>query len=183
MSELPTAVLLRAASFAAMKHREQKRRDSCKTPYINHPLEVAALLADVGKVDDAELLTAALLHDTVEDTDTTIEEIEAEFGAGVRQIVAEVTDDKNLPKQRRKELQVEHSPHISDRAKQVKLADKICNIRSIDMQAPSSWDTARKLQYLDWSVAVIAGCRGCNQPLEQLFDQTLPIVLARLTDG
>jgi (p)ppGpp synthase/HD superfamily hydrolase len=174
------ARLLHAAQFAAERHWEQKRKDVRRTPYINHPIEVAALLADAGGVTDVELLSAALLHDTVEDTETSPEEIGEAFGAAVRTLVAEVTDDKSLPKARRKELQVENGPHKSDRAKQLKLADKICNIRSIDADSPAGWECQRKTEYLDWSVRVIAGCRGVNLALERLFDQTLTAARRRL---
>ncbi len=180
MSEPASAVLLRVATFAARKHRSQRRRDIDKTPYINHPIEVAHLLADVAGVEDVELLAAALLHDTVEDTDTSIEEIEQHFGRAVRELVAEVTDDKSLPKQRRKELQVETAPHKSDRAKHLKMADKICNIRGIDTHSPASWSLERKIEYLDWSMAVVAGCRGACPRLEQMFDETVEKVRAAL---
>jgi len=173
MPELPAALLLRAASFAAEKHRSQRRKDIDKNPYINHPLEVAALLANQGGVDDVELLVAALLHDTVEDTSATFDEIEQQFGAAIRQLVGEVTDDKNLKKQRRKELQIEHAPGISLRGKQLKLADKICNIRGMDDRSPAGWPVSRKAEYLTWAVAVVAGCRGSNAALEKLFDETI----------
>lgn len=162
-----------AASFAADKHRDQRRKDTGASPYINHPLAVAAVLANDGGVTDAELLTAALLHDTVEDTAASHDEIMELFGQEVGDLVAEVTDDKSLPKERRKQLQIENASHKSDRAKQLKIADKICNVRDIDAASPADWDADRKAQYLDWAICVVDGCRGVNQTLDQLFDQVM----------
>lgn len=172
--------LLQAATFAANRHRNQKRKDVAYTPYINHPLAVAELLAGVGQVTDIDLLSAALLHDTVEDTDTSLDEILEQFGTQIHQLVAEVTDDKRLPKLRRKQLQIETAPHKSDQAKQLKIADKICNIRDIDKESPREWTRDRKTQYLDWAVKVVAGCRGINSHLDQSFDDTVAHVRSRL---
>ncbi len=161
--------LLNAASFAAGKHRQQRRKDADSSPYINHPLEVASLLADVGAVTDVELLIAALLHDTVEDTDATLQEIEQLFGKGVCGIVAEVTDDKSLPKDQRKQLQVKHAGSKSIRARQLKIADKTCNIRDLSENSPADWDWARKVEYLRWARQVVEECRGANLRLEEAF--------------
>lgn len=140
MSETSEAVaLLKALHFASLKHKDQRRKDAEASPYINHPIEVAELLARVGQVTDLVVLQSAILHDTIEDTRTTAEEIEALFGAEVRVVVEEVTDDKNLPKEVRKQLQVEHAPHISRRAQMVKLADKISNVRAIQETPPATW--------------------------------------------
>ena len=160
--ETDLARLLRAASFAADKHSSQRRKNTDASPYINHPLAVAAVLASEGGVTDVELLAAALLHDTVEDTDTSSEELARCFGPAIAGLVAEVTDDKTLPKSRRKQLQVEHAPDKSPAAKQLKIADKICNIRDLDMTSPAGWDLERKVQYVDWAERVVAGCRGVN---------------------
>ena len=165
--------LLFAATFAADRHRGQRRKGPGASPYINHPLAVAALLADDGGITDVELLMAALLHDTVEDTHTSRDEITELFGNAVGDLVAEVTDDKSLPKERRKQLQIENAAHKSDRAKQLKIADKICNLRDIDAASPAGWDRDRKAQYLAWAVQVVEGCRGVNSALDQLFDETI----------
>ena len=169
----PAARLLAAAHFAAVAHRRQRRKGADQDPYINHPLEVADLLASVGGVTDETTLLAALLHDTVEDTDVTPADLVARFGQAVADAVAEVTDDKSLPKARRKALQVEHAPHLSAAAKQVKLADKICNVSSVTTAPPPDWPTARRVEYLDWAERVVAGLRGCNPALERLFDDRL----------
>lgn len=167
------AQLLAALRFAADKHRKQRRKDAEATPYINHPIAVAELLARVGKVEERAALLAAILHDTVEDTATTTEEIERHFGPAVRKLVEEVTDDKILPKAERKRLQVEHGPQLSALAKQVKLADKICNVSEMSPSQPVEWDVNRKREYLDWAERVVSGLRGHNAELEALFDRVL----------
>lgn len=130
------ASVMKAADFAARKHRDQRRKDPQKTPYINHPIGVANILINEGDIDDPVVLQAALLHDTVEDTDTTLDEIEEHFGTKVRGIVDEVSDDKDLSKQERKRLQVVHAPHKSREAKLVKLADKLYNLRDLHRVVP-----------------------------------------------
>ena len=165
--------LLKALHFASLKHRDQRRKDVEASPYINHPIEVAELIARVGQSNDLVVLQSAILHDTVEDTLTMPEEIEAMFGAAVRGVVAEVTDDKSLPKAERKRHQIEHAPHLSSRARLVKLADKISNVRSIIEAPPADWPLERRLEYLDWTENVVAGLRGCNAELEALYDQLL----------
>lgn len=164
--------LLAAASFAAVRHRGQFRKGVSKAPYINHPLELASELAGAG-VADLDVLVAALLHDTVEDTGTRPEEIEEKFGAVVRLLVDEVTDDKSLDKQVRKRLQIEHGPGLSPGAKLIKLADKISNVREVANDPPVDWSVARKLEYLDWAAAVVAGLRGTSPALERRFDDVV----------
>lgn len=166
-----TAKLLQAARFAAIKHVKQKRKGNDDAPYINHPLEVANLLANVGKVDDYDVLIAAILHDTIEDTETTREEIAEKFGESVAKMVSEVTDDKSLPKAERKQLQIEHAPHLSIGAKLIKLCDKISNIRDVVENPPDFWDDERRLQYVEWGKKVVAGLRGVNENLEKHFDE------------
>ncbi len=170
---LELGLLLKAVRFSADKHRFQRRKDADATPYINHPIEVAELLADVGRVADLQVLLAAVLHDTVEDTNTTFEELEGIFGPEVRRLVEEVTDDKKLPKLDRKRLQITHAPRLSARAKQIKIADKICNVRDLIHNPPSSWSPERRREYLDWAEKVVAGCRDSNAGLLQRFDSIL----------
>jgi GTP diphosphokinase / guanosine-3',5'-bis(diphosphate) 3'-diphosphatase len=165
------ALLLRALAFAAHKHRDQRRKDAAASPYINHPIALANVLVNEGGVTDAEVLSAALLHDTVEDTATTLEELESEFGARVAGIVAEVTDDQRLPKAERKRLQVEHAAGLSREAKLVKLADKICNLRDVAERPPAQWDLARRREYFDWARRVVEGVRGAHPGLEAAFDR------------
>lgn len=167
------ALLLRAAAFSADRHRDQRRKGEEESPYINHPLEVADVLASIGGVTDLDVLLAALLHDTVEDTGTLPDELEELFGGEVRALVAEVSDDKALPKQERKRLQVEHSPALSAGGKLLKLGDKICNVRDVVDRPPVEWSLQRRLEYLDWAEAVVAGCRGVNADLEACFDESV----------
>jgi GTP diphosphokinase / guanosine-3',5'-bis(diphosphate) 3'-diphosphatase len=166
------ANLLQAISFSAKKHRYQTRKGVNGEPYINHPIEVANILANVGNVTDFNILIAAILHDTVEDTETTAEELTNLFGEKVCRIVLEVTDDKLLPKDERKLLQIEHSPHLSVEAKQVKLADKINNVSDI-LNNPPDWSDERKREYIVWAKKVVAGLRGVNTNLDELFDKTV----------
>jgi guanosine-3',5'-bis(diphosphate) 3'-pyrophosphohydrolase len=164
------ARLLAAAEFAAFKHREQRRKGVGGSPYINHPLAVASVLATEAGVDDVDVLTAAILHDTIEDTDTTAAELEREFGREVAAIVVEVTDEKIQSKALRKRLQIAHAPHLSPQAKLVKLADKIVNLRDI-IARPPNWDLKRKQEYFDWAKQVIDGLRGVHPQLEAEFDR------------
>ena len=165
------AKFIQAASFAAKKHRGQKRKGAVEEPYINHPLEVANLLANVGKVEDYDILIAAVLHDTIEDTETTKEEIAELFGTKVSEMVLEVTDDKSLPKAERKQKQIEHAPHLSIGAKHIKLGDKSSNIHDVTENPPDFWSDERRLEYILWGEKVIAGVRGVNENLEQYFDK------------
>src|SRR3990172_294271 len=122
-------VVLAAMEFAARKHKDQRRKDKDASPYINHPIALANVLWTEGEVRDPEVIAAALLHDTLEDTETTYEELRGQFGAMVDDMVAEVTDTKWLDKKVRKRLQVTKAAKSSRGAKLVKLADKICNLR------------------------------------------------------
>lgn len=163
--------LLHATRFAAERHAGQLRKGAHAEPYINHPIEVANLIANVGKIDDIDILMAGLLHDTVEDTATTPGELINLFGQTTCGYVLEVTDDKSLPKARRKELQIEHAPHMSRGAKIVKLADKISNIRDVIENPAVDWDIVRRREYVVWGVNVVAGLRGANIHLEDHFDR------------
>ncbi len=172
--------LLRVIAFAADKHRRQRRKDAEASPYINHPIAVAAVLALEGDVMDGATLMAAILHDTVEDTETTFEELRGKFGDGIADLVREVTDDKSLDKVLRKQLQIEHAAKSSDKAKQIKIADKICNIRDITSSPPADWTLQRRTEYLDWSQKVVSGCRAVNEKLEQAFDEAIALALESL---
>lgn len=167
------AVLFDALAFAARKHRDQRRKDAEASPYINHPIAVAHVLAAEGAVTDPTVLVAALLHDTVEDTRTTFAELEQRFGPAVAGLVRELSDDKSLPKAERKRLQVAHAAAASAGARQIKLADKICNVRDITDTPPADWPPERKTAYLDWAADVVNACRGANPALEAAFDATL----------
>jgi GTP diphosphokinase / guanosine-3',5'-bis(diphosphate) 3'-diphosphatase len=166
-----TKLLVDAVAFAAYKHRRQRRKDLEASPYINHPIALARVLSVEAGLSDAALLAAAVLHDTLEDTETTFEELKERFGAGVASVVLEVTDDKTLPKKERKRLQVQHAARISRRAKLVKLADKICNVRDVAASPPQTWPLRRRRQYFEWAKAVVDRMRGTHRKLEGLFDE------------
>ncbi len=163
-------MFVKAVAFATEKHRNQRRKDADASPYINHPIALANVLANEGGVSDATVLCAAVLHDTIEDTETTENELTTTFGSRVSSVVLEVTDDKSLEKHVRKQRQIEHAPHISTEAKLVKLADKICNLRDILASPPANWSTERKQAYFDWASRVVAGVRGVHPNLEAVFD-------------
>ncbi len=164
------AEILTAMKFAAVKHRDQRRKNKYASPYINHPVEVAELLWNMGQVWDIHVIIAALLHDTLEDTDATPEEISSMFGPAVLQIVKEVSDDKQLPKPERKRLQIIHAPHLSAGAKHIKLADKICNLREMLTDPPMKWTIEEQYEYVAWAGKVVDGLRGINGKLEAYFD-------------
>ncbi len=173
------ARLLAAARFSAERHRDQRRKGVRPTPYINHPLEVADCIVRVGGVDDIEVLVAAILHDTVEDTDTKPEEIEEKFGAVISALVLEVTDPP-LTQAERKRLEIEHAPHLTPRAKLIKLADKICNVVDTETNPPSSWSRQRRQEYLDFAEQIALGCRGVNDPLDAEFVRVLASARAHI---
>ena len=167
----PSARLFSALAFAAYKHRNQRRKDSEASPYINHPIALAQVLTVEGGVRDTDVLVAAILHDTLEDTRTTAAELRRKFGRRIAGIVMEVTDDKRLRKYLRKRLQIEHAPHLSKAAKLVKLADKICNLRDVAVNPPKKWRIARRRIYFDWARSVVDGLRGAHPRLERIFDR------------
>ena len=167
----PMGGILDALQFAAHKHRDQRRKDLEASPYINHPIALANVLWGEGGVHDPVVIEAALLHDTIEDTETTPAELRKRFGRKVASIVGEVTDDKALPKAERKRLQVEHAPHISREAKLVKLADKISNLRDMAASAPKTWPKSRVREYFDWAKRVVDALRGVHPRLERIFDE------------
>ena len=164
-------LLTKALVFAAHKHKDQRRKDIDASPYINHPIALAVVLANEGGITDTVTICAALLHDTIEDTNTTSQELSNAFGEEVAEIVMEVTDDKTLPKTVRKQAQIDHAPHLSKKAKVVKLADKICNLRDISQSPPPDWSLERRQQYFDWAKQVIDRLRGDWPVLEDVFDQ------------
>ena len=162
-------LILKAAHFAAKKHRDQRRKDKHASPYIIHPISVALAIAQIGRVDDPEILAAALLHDTLEDTETTPEELEAEFGKKVCEYVLDVTDDKTLPKDERKRRQIEHAKELSPGAALIKLGDKISNVTDVTNNPPADWSINRRKQYLDWAEKVIENCPKVNDRMENTF--------------
>jgi (p)ppGpp synthase/HD superfamily hydrolase len=167
----PVRRILAAARFAAEKHAGQKRKGLAKEPYVNHLIEVAELIAASSEKLDTNLVMAGLLHDTIEDTDTTALDLEQRFGGDVTRLVLEATDDKSLPKETRKALQIESAPHKSPRAQTLKLADKISNLRSLLASPPAEWNPDRKRQYGEWARQVVQGFTAPNGILKALFDR------------
>ena len=165
------SLILKAFKFAAYKHQHQRRKNETELPYINNLIAVSETLWEIGKVYKISTIAAGILHDTIEDTDTSPQELEATFGKKIRSIVEEVTDDKNLPKQMRKRLQIEHAGEASLEARHVKLADKICNVEDLINVPPATWSLQRRIEYVDWAESVINGLRGSNALLEQHFDE------------
>ena len=182
-NEEDISLLLTAVQFSAEKHKTQRRKGAEGSPYVNHPIAVAETLWTVGGVRDISVIVAAILHDTVEDTETTLAEIEEHFGPVVRSLVQEVTDDKSLPKPERKRLQIEHAPHLSRGAQQIKLADKISNINDVAFAPPAHWPHQRRVDYLTWADNVVSSLRGCNKPMEELFDRTMSQARLQLENG
>lgn len=168
----------KALAFATKHHEGQFRKGSAKRPYIVHPTEVAMLLINRGGVQDAEVLAAALLHDTVENTPATFEQIEKKFGKRVRILVEEVSDDKTLSPSDRKQLQIFTASVLSHEAKQIKLADKISNVSEVNV---SGWSIERLLAYIAFCEKVVNEIRGCNPALEKLFGEKVAEVLDNLS--
>jgi guanosine-3',5'-bis(diphosphate) 3'-pyrophosphohydrolase len=162
-------LVMRAAAFAAEKHRMQRRKDAESSPYINHPIQLAYILVQEG-IEDVTVLASALLHDTIEDTQTTLDEIEIVFGYEIARIVDECSDDKTLTKMERKQAQIAHAGKISPKAKLVKMADKIANVSDIDGAPPAGWSLERKREYFDWAKRVVDEMRGTHPRLEARFD-------------
>lgn len=177
MFKKDTIKIINAISFAAERHRNQRRKGEGRAPYINHPVQVSQILSDCGE-DDVDLLIAALLHDVIEDTTKNTTEIKSlsntildYFGQTVLNTVLEVSDDKSLPVEERKRLQVLHTPRLSERARKLKIADKISNLKDIQNDPPENWTNKRKLAYLAWAKDVVEGARGLNPKLDHLFDE------------
>jgi GTP diphosphokinase / guanosine-3',5'-bis(diphosphate) 3'-diphosphatase len=160
---------VRALAFASGKHSQQRRKDADASPYINHPIALVSILVLEAGINDRDTLCAALLHDTIEDTDTSLEELVETFGTEVASLVQEVTDDKRLPKAERKRLQIEHASHLSPKARLVKLADKIANLRDVADSPPAGWSLGRRQEYFDWAKQVVDGIASPPARLLALF--------------
>jgi guanosine-3',5'-bis(diphosphate) 3'-pyrophosphohydrolase len=162
-------LVIRAVEFAAQKHRMQRRKDSDASPYINHPIALMHVLCIDGGITAPAILAAAALHDTIEDTETTEQELRTMFGDEIASLVLEMTDDKSLPKAARKRLQIEHAQHMSPEAALVKLADKICNLRDVAANPPAGWSIERRMEYFEWAKAVVDGLPQVSVELLGLF--------------
>lgn len=158
-----------ALAYASEKHRFQVRKGRERTPFIHHPIQVTQLLSNYVAAADDNLLCAALLHDTLEDTDATAAELERRFGSQVCRIVQEVTDAKRLQRTEREQCQIDEAPTLSEAAKLVRLADKVMNVHDVGRFPPLSWSVRRRLEYIDWCEAVVYCLRGVNAELEARF--------------
>jgi guanosine-3',5'-bis(diphosphate) 3'-pyrophosphohydrolase len=163
-------LVIRAVEFAAQKHRMQRRKDSDASPYINHPIALMHVLCLDGGVSDPLVLAAAALHDTIEDTETTEDELRTTFGEEIARIVVEMTDDKSLPKDERKRLQIEHAHRMSREGALVKLVDKICNLRDVAANPPLGWSLERQAEYFDWAKTVVDGLPRVSENLLAKFN-------------
>ncbi|XP_034112868.1 guanosine-3',5'-bis(diphosphate) 3'-pyrophosphohydrolase MESH1 [Drosophila albomicans] len=168
---MTSARFMKCLQYAAQQHRNQRRKDPQETPYINHPINVSTILATEAGIDDEAVLMAALLHDVVEDTDATFADLEQLFGDDITGLVREVTDDKSLEKMERKRLQIVNAPKASRRAKLIKLADKLDNLRDLQVNTPTGWTEERREAYFVWAQRVVDGLRGTNAALEEQLDQ------------
>uniref|UniRef100_A0A914CGZ9 Guanosine-3',5'-bis(diphosphate) 3'-pyrophosphohydrolase MESH1 n=1 Tax=Acrobeloides nanus TaxID=290746 RepID=A0A914CGZ9_9BILA len=173
------SLVIKAADFAARKHNTQRRKDAAQTPYVNHPIGAAYILTNEAKVYDAVTLAGAILHDTVEDTDTSFEEIRNEFGDEVLSVVRDVTDDKSLSKEETKRLQIVHAPHICEKAKYVKLADKLNNLRDLERYLPVGWDKETARKYASWSREVVSKLKGLNETLDKELEDVIEKILVK----
>jgi guanosine-3',5'-bis(diphosphate) 3'-pyrophosphohydrolase len=182
-------LIFKALEFASGRHRAQFRKGQDRTPYINHPIQVANVLVNEAGEKDPVLLSAAILHDVIEDTVNSTEEkqdlidkISEIFGKEVLSVTMEVTDDKTLDKKVRKQLQIDEASHKSVNAKKLKIADKIMNIRDITHDPPADWPVQRIIEYIDWSEKVVSGLRGVNKILEDKFDESLKVCKSKYSN-
>jgi len=169
----PLRLVSEAALLAAQRHSGMARKGRGNEPYINHLAEVANLVSEASGGADAELVAAGWLHDIIEDTDTTREELADRFSVRVAALVVEVSDDMGLPKDERRRLQVVGAPHKSPNAKLIKIADKISNIRGRIAPEPSAEERADLADYVGWAEQVVARCRGGNAWLDRTFDEAM----------
>jgi guanosine-3',5'-bis(diphosphate) 3'-pyrophosphohydrolase len=162
-----------AAELAARRHNGQLRKGRGEEPYINHLAEVANMLSAVTNGEDTELVAAGWLHDTIEDSETTHDELAQRFGLRVAGLVVECTDDMSLPKSERRQRQITDAPKKSASAKLIKIADKVSNIRARIFANPSKAQLEELADYLAWAQQVVGGCRGGNAMLDALFDEAV----------
>ncbi len=175
-------LLARAFAFAAEHHSGQTRKGEAAEPYVNHVADVARRVAEATDGSDAGLVVAALLHDTVEDTRATEEDVRAAFGDDIADLVMEVTDDKSLPNEARKQAQIDHAPHLTERAKRLKLADKASNLTQIVESPPRDWSAERKRDYAGWAERVLEGLRGVDARMERTLEHAIARVRAEARD-
>ena len=178
---LPAVRLIsEAAELAARRHNGMARKGRGNEPYINHLAEVANLLAAATDGADAELVAAGWLHDVIEDTDTTREELARKFSDRIASLVVECTDEMSLPKAERRRRQVVDAPKKSAGARLIKIADKISNVGARIHSDPTTEERNDLADYAGWAEQVVAGCRGGNAWLDTKFDDMVRTARASL---
>ncbi len=174
--------LIKAFRFAAEKHSLQRRKNISATPYINHAIEVAEYISTVGGITDENVLIAAVLHDSIEDTNTSREEIASHFGNDVLSLVLECSDDKSFDYHERKKLQITNASSKSKNAKMISIADKVCNVQSIINDPPANWSLNRRLAYVKWAIEVMDGLFGHNPTMDTHAKEILEMCMKTLTN-
>lgn len=167
MNDSKIKFIIKAINYAADKHRQQLRKGIHATPYINHPIKVMHELT-VHNIENTQVLIAAVLHDILEDTSTTPDELKGIFGVDITNIVVELSDNKLLNAKKRKELQVQNASNLSDEAKVIRIADKICNLTDI-VYFPPEWKIDRKIKYYHWAKSVVDQCANVHNELYETF--------------
>ena len=164
-------LVFKALKFASTKHQFQSRKGKSNPPFINHLIDVSYILQKYGEINDQDILAAAFLHDTIEDTDTSYEELNNQFNENIANMVLDLTDDKSLPANERKRQQILKATTLKANSRMIKLADKISNIKDITLDPPNNWSDERLLAYLHWAKDVVDQIRETNEKLENLFDE------------
>uniref|UniRef100_A0A8R1XYA5 Guanosine-3',5'-bis(diphosphate) 3'-pyrophosphohydrolase MESH1 n=1 Tax=Onchocerca volvulus TaxID=6282 RepID=A0A8R1XYA5_ONCVO len=167
------SLIIKAVDLAARRHRKQRRKDATQTPYVNHPIGVAYILTNEGQITDTATVIAAILHDTVEDTKTTDEEIRRMFGDEIADIVKECTVVKSIKREIRMKSQLEKASKLSRKAKLVQLADKLYNIRDIERCTPCGWTKQHVAEYISFAKDLLSNIRGTHDYLETALDDII----------
>lgn len=173
MNEGDIHIVLEAVGFAAEGHNGQLRENPEKTPYIIHPIRVTEHLMTIANVHERDILVAALLHDTVEDTKITFADIQKSFGTTAEGYVRELTDNMSLPQEERMKLQIETAPKKSLAAAQIKLADKYDNLKSLQSNPPATWDQKKIDEYFLSAKKVTSSLPAANVPLKKAVDDVI----------
>ncbi|EFO18322.1 hypothetical protein LOAG_10172 [Loa loa] len=167
------SLIIEAVDLAARRHRQQRRKDAAQTPYVNHPIGVAYILTSEGQITDTTTIIAAILHDIVEHTKTTDEEIRKMFGDEIADIVKECTMVRSMKREARMKSELEKASKLSHKAKLVQLADKLNNIRDIERGTPLGWTKQHVTEYIIFAKDLLSKIRGIHGPLESALDDII----------
>ncbi|MFZ9848658.1 MAG: HD domain-containing protein [Flavobacteriales bacterium] len=162
-------LLFKALNYSAEQHKAQRRKGMESVPYINHPIKVTNIITQFIPDASDDLICAAILHDVVEDTDATIDDIKNKFGDAIASIVQEVTDDKSISKAESRRKQIENAPKLSYNAKIIRVCDKISNVRDICGENIPDWDYKTKIEYLNWAEQVVYALDKFHEELQFAF--------------